>query len=165
MRALVTTSALLFLTSCATMVNGRYQQVKVDSFPGHAAIAVECGAAPHDGGFTPATLTLPRRADTCEVVLSKEGYVDRAVVFERQVSRATAANRIAGVPVAMIGAVVGIFIDDTIGLDGDVTVAGWTGGMEAGSAPGRQIDKHTGGAYKWVPADVFVTLIRREPEQ
>lgn len=167
MRRLLTAVGFLALTSCATMVNGKYQQVKVDSFPGHAAIAVECGTAPHDGGFTPARLKLPRAAATCQVTLTKDGYNTRVFAFERQRSGALRVNAVAGAPVALVGALFGLVIGDFIGLDdgSDLASFGWGAGLELGAAPGRQIDKHTGGAWKWVPGDVFITLFRTEAPQ
>ncbi len=160
MKTIVPAAALLVLTSCATMVNGRYQDVKVDSYPAGAAIAVDCGKASHDGGTTPTTLRLPRRAEACTLKLSKAGYREREFVFERQLSRAVSANTVAAAPVAVVTAVAGAIVASELALSDDVIGFGWDVGLTLGSAPGRQIDKQTGGAYKWVPGDVFIVLYR-----
>ncbi len=163
MKSALAVAGILFCTSCATMVNGRYQQVKVDSYPGHAAIVVACGEAAANGGFTPATLKLPRSAPTCQVTVSKEGYREHVVVFERQESRANRVTAVVGVPLGVVGAFFGLVVGDFIGLDEDLVGPGWGLGRALGEAPVRRADQHTGGAYKWVPGDVFITLIRPEP--
>ena len=155
----------LLCSSCATMINGRFQTVQVSSHPSGAQIEVDCGDAPRRGGVTPAAVTLHRAAEECSVTLSKEGYQTARFPLERQRSRAVGANKVLAVPVALVTAVVGGIIGEEVFNDGEGGVeAGFGAGIELGAAPGRQIDKHTGGAYKWVPGKVYLILIRPESE-
>jgi hypothetical protein len=93
---------LLLLSACATAINTPYQHVPVTSDPPGAFVIVDCGKAPHDGGVTPAAVTLDRAAEHCAITLSKQGYEPKSIAFERQTSRVVAANR-------GLGVVTGIF--------------------------------------------------------
>jgi hypothetical protein len=159
-RRILAALVLVSCAGCATMVNGRNEEVPVDSYPSGAKVAVDCGEVPRDGGATPSRVILARIATECRVTLTKDGYEPKVVTFHREESRAVAANRIAGAPVGFIGAVVGFLFGSNYGVEEELGSAGWAGGVAAGSAPGNQIDKHTGGAYKQVPGEVFVTLVR-----
>jgi hypothetical protein len=159
-RRILAALVLASCAGCATMVNGRNEEVPVNSYPSGANVAVDCGDVPRDGGTTPSRVTLARIATDCKVTLTKIGYEPKVVTFHREDSRAVAVNKIAGAPVGFIGAVAGFLFGGNYGVEEELGAAGWSGGVAAGSAPGNQIDKHTGGAYKQVPGEVFVTLVR-----
>lgn len=152
--------ALLSLTGCATAINGRNEQVPVDSYPAGAKVAVDCGDVPREGGVTPTKVLLARIAENCSVRLTKDGFEPKVVQFHRVESRAVRANKIAAAPLAAFGALVGFFLGSDNGLADDLGSAGWRAGEAVGEAPGRAVDQHTGGAYKQVPGEVYVTLVR-----
>src|SRR4051794_26171635 len=97
-------AVILLATGCASMVNGRYQQVPVDSFPSGAKVEVDCGDSKHEGGTTPAVLALQRGADHCNIRLMKDGYAAKSIAFERRDSRAKMLNAIPGVAAGVVGA-------------------------------------------------------------
>lgn len=151
---------LLACSGCATMINGRNEEVPVDSFPSGAKVAVDCGDVPRDGGATPARVLLARIAEKCSVTLTKDGYEPKVVTFHREESRAGVANKVAAAPLGFFAAITGYFLGSDNGLADDLAAAGWNAGTAAGAAPGRAVDKRTGGAYKQVPGEVYVTLVR-----
>ena len=163
MRCMLAATAFLLLvcSGCATAINGRYESVPVDSFPRGADIEVACGSSPQHPGVTPATVKLERRASECRLILSKHGYDPQEIVFEKQTSRATQMNKVIGFPVGLIAAIgLGVLIPDAIMPAEDTMGAGFEAGTQLGAAPANQVDKHLGGAYKWVPGDLYVVLIR-----
>jgi hypothetical protein len=159
-RRILAAVALFTCAGCATMVNGRNEVVPVDSFPSGANVAVDCGDVPRDGGTTPTRVTLARGATECRVTLTKRGYEPKVVTFQRQESRATAINKVAGAPVGIFAAMLGYFAGMDNGYGETFGSAGWELGSAAGTAPGNAVDRRTGAAYKQVPGDVYVTLVR-----
>jgi len=142
------------------MINGRSQEVPIDSFPAGAQVEVMCGDAPKDGGTTPTVVKLPRAADHCTIRLLKECYKERYVDFGRVPSNASLVNAVPGVLLGTMGALIGAFSNP------DDMDEGWKIGYALGHTPGQAIDEHTGGAYKLEPKKVFVVLTREpEPEQ
>ena len=164
MRQVLLLSMMLLLSCCATMVNGTKEQIPVKSDPPGAVVTVECGNAPLYGGLTPAVVTVERKADPCELIIAKEGYVEEHVALIRELSRATLANKVPGAVFGSLLAVIGaaIEIDSGGDVDGQLVGPAWEGGMYLGSAPGNAIDQRTGAAYKHTPKEVFVKL--RTPE-
>jgi len=148
----------LLASGCASMVNGRWQDVPVDSFPSGANVTVDCGEAKRNGGTTPTVVKLQRGADHCTLYVSKEQYKERTVDFHRERSAMTKGNSVPGVLVGIVGWVITGF-DDL-----DLANAGYKAGYALGSAPGAAVDEHTGAAYKLGPSKVFVTLIREAQE-
>lgn len=161
MKMRFTFAALLLCTGCASMINGRWETVPVESFPSGARVKVACGAAPADGGVTPTRIQVERRAQDCRVTLAKDGYEPQEIVFERQLSRATVGNKIAAAPLGLVAAfgLAWINIDDFDAIEGAME-----GGVWLGSAPANHVDKRTGGAYKQVPGELYVVLIRSPKE-
>lgn len=161
----LTVAALLLCSGCASMINGRWETVPVDSFPSGAKVSVACGAAPADGGLTPTRIQVERRARDCRVTLTKDGYEPQEVTFERQMSRATDANKVVAAPVGIFAALgLAILIPEEIMSIDEALGGGFTGGVTLGAAPANQIDKHTGGAYKQVPGELYVILVRSPKE-
>lgn len=148
---------LLFLASgCATMVNGTHQNVAVDSQPRGARVRVDCGGLRSEA-VTPAVVTLQRAAEHCSLTLSKSGYAEQTVIFERQRSRATRINRVPGVVAGVVLSTIGFIVEYDGGLAGGAE-AGWEVGNAVGTMPAEAVDARTGGAYKQVPERVAVRL-------
>jgi hypothetical protein len=76
----------LLATGCATVQNGRYQQVPVNTDPAGAEVRVACGGttATH---VTPVVLRLPRGAEVCSLTLTKAGYRTEQVEFDTSASK------------------------------------------------------------------------------
>ena len=167
MRTVLSVTALLFLTSCATMVNGKYQTAEIDSYPAGAKAVLNCDGTSKDIGVTPASVKLLRAARNCSITLTRDGYVAKEVVLEKQQSRAMDADRAIAIPVGIVTALFSFALFDSIGLEpeDDAVAGSFAAGVEGGSAPLRQLDKHLGGAWKWVPGKLFIILLRPEQPQ
>lgn len=74
-------AVVVFTQACATVHNGRYQEVRVVSDPAGADVEVRCGK-PQPAVVTPATVRLPRRVEECSLVLSRDGFQPETVVFD-----------------------------------------------------------------------------------
>jgi hypothetical protein len=79
-------AVVMFTQGCATLHNGRHQNVSVVSDPAGATVEVRCGKA-QPAAVTPATVRLPRKVEECSITLSKPGFQSETVVF------ATSPNR------------------------------------------------------------------------
>jgi hypothetical protein len=153
----------LVATGCATAVNRPTEQIPVRSEPPGAVVSVDCGNAPLYGGTTPTVIEVPRTAEQCSITIAKEGFVEQRVDFERQLSRATAVNRVGGVVGGTFLAAIALVLTfDNSWIDAQFVSDAYSGGEYIGSAAGNAIDRKTGGAYKWVPGEVSVTLARDE---
>lgn len=132
------------------------------SEPAGAVVSIECGNVPIYGGVTPTVITVPRAAQPCGITIAKEGYVETRVKFERQFSRAGAANKVAAAPVGVLFGLVGMAIAGAAGtsyIDQDaIGNIGYDIGTSVGAMPANKIDEKSGGAYKQVPGEVNVTL-------
>jgi hypothetical protein len=74
--------AMAILTQgCATVHHGSYQEVMVVSDPAGAGVEVRCGKA-QPAAVTPVTVRLPRRADACSLVLTRDGFQSETVTFD-----------------------------------------------------------------------------------
>ena len=74
-------AVVLFTQGCATVHNGRHQEVRVVSDPAGASVEVRCGK-PQPAAVTPATIRLPRRVDQCSLILTRTGFRSETVVFD-----------------------------------------------------------------------------------
>lgn len=80
--SLRTLVAVVILTQgCATVHNGRHQDIRVDTNPAGAAVDVRCGK-PQPAAVTPATVRLPRRVEECSLVLTLAGFHPETVTFD-----------------------------------------------------------------------------------
>jgi hypothetical protein len=159
-RALFSAAVVFAAARCATLVNTATEKIPVRSTPAGAVVSVDCGNAPLYGGVTPTTITVPRAASPCSITLAKEGYVATRVDFQRQLSRATSANKVAAAPVGILAAVLGFVLTSEIqGLNPDA-IAGsiYSAGTAVAAAPADAFDARNGGAFKQVPGEVDVTL-------
>jgi len=143
---------------CATVANDQRENIPIRSEPAGAVVSVNCGNAPIYGGVTPAVIIIERTADPCSVTIAKDGYEEKTVDMERQISRATAGNKVPGVITAALFGLVVLIVDlDGHGRGGDVIDAA-EGGMALGEGAANAVDRKTGAAYKHVPGEIFVRL-------
>lgn len=70
--------AMFVFTSCATIVRGSSQDLKISSTPTNARVLVD----DEDRGSTPTTLTLDR-GDDYQITFQKEGYEDETVNIDQ----------------------------------------------------------------------------------
>ena len=70
---------------CATVQNGRHQEVSVVTDPAGATVDVRCGKS-QPAALTPTTVRLPRRVEECSLLLTMPGFQSETVVFESSVS-------------------------------------------------------------------------------
>jgi hypothetical protein len=139
------------------MVNGTHQEVPVRSDPSGARVRYDCGDSRGEV-TTPATITLQRAAEHCSLTVTKAGYADQTVVFERQRSKATEVNRVPGAIAGATLGFIGLFFASDGGDPDGVAEVGWAVGNAAATVPAEAIDAKTGGAYKQVPKKVYVRL-------
>jgi hypothetical protein len=79
---LKTVAVVVILTQgCASVHNGRHQEIKVITDPAGASVEVHCGK-PQPAAVTPVTVRLPRRAEQCSLVLTRPGFHSETVVFD-----------------------------------------------------------------------------------
>ena len=108
----------MFAQGCATVQNGRHQELKVDSDPAGATVEVRCGK-PQPAAVTPATVRLPRRADPCSLILTLPGFDSETVMFDSVPSRWVWANFAGPIAGGAIGATRHsdqAFVDHLIGV-------------------------------------------------
>jgi hypothetical protein len=74
--------AVVILTQgCATLHNGRYQEIRVVTDPAGATVEVRCGKQ-QPAAVTPTTVRLPRRVEQCSLILTQPGFYSETVVFD-----------------------------------------------------------------------------------
>jgi hypothetical protein len=104
-RFVATAMCTLFSLNCASIIHQTTQQVPIKSDPPGAAMTVSCGDVNNDPKLiTPAVVTLHRKPDHCSVTLRKEGYADKFLAFDKQMSGLYIAN-------ILIGGIVGFIVD------------------------------------------------------
>jgi hypothetical protein len=165
MRMLLAVAATLLATSCATLINGRDQDVPVTSLPEGASIVVEClSDGPRQAGVTPAIVKLHRSAEECRLTLSKDGYDDATVAFRRIPSRAAAANI---APSAVLGVLTGLVAAIPVALSDsgseNAVEAVGQAGYVAGSSVPYAVDERTGAGYRQIPERVELVLVPKPP--
>lgn len=78
--------AMVILTQgCATLHNGRHQEVRVVTDPPGATVEVRCGE-PQPVAVTPTTVRLPRRVEQCSLILPRAGFHSETVVSDSSLS-------------------------------------------------------------------------------
>lgn len=78
-------AVVLVAQGCATVHNGRDQEISVITDPAGASVEVRCGK-PQPVAVTPATVR-PRRARECSLILTRSGSQPETVVFDSSPSR------------------------------------------------------------------------------
>jgi hypothetical protein len=150
--ALLLTGCLL--SSCATITRGPNEVVSVESTPSGANATIRCAGNISVTGTTPARLTIPRKADGCNVNIEKSGMKTQNVQLERGFTAAYWMNF-----APTLGLPIYVF---SVGLSGsDSTATGWLIAGLAGAA-GFIVDRATGAMYDHDPHVVNVTL---QPQQ
>jgi len=154
MRSLALLLIGCILSSCATITHGRDEVISVESSPSGAIATIRCAGNISASGTTPARLTIPRKADGCNINIEMSGRTTQNVQIERGFSAAYWLNLAPtlGLPVYLY----------SVGLSGsDSTAAGWLILGVAGAA-GLIVDRVTGAMYDHDPHVINVTL---QPQQ
>jgi hypothetical protein len=142
------------LSSCATISHGSHEIISVESSPSGASATIRCAGNISVSGTTPARLTIPRKADGCNVNIEKSGMKTQNVQIERGFTAAYWMNfaPTLGLPIYLLGE----------GLGGsDSTANAWLIVGLAGAA-GFIVDRVTGALYDHDPHVINVTL---QPQQ
>jgi hypothetical protein len=142
-------AVVLFTQGCATLHNGRHQEIMVVSDPAGADVEVHCGKM-QPAAVTPATVRLPRRVEQCSLILTRAGFQSETVVFESSPSGwvwTNFAGPIAGGTSGMTRHSDQAFVDFLVGA--------FVGGVGFG------IDALTGAMWELEPARVERKLVPR----
>lgn len=142
------------LSSCATITHGRDEVISVESSPSGASATIRCAGNISVNGTTPARLTIPRKADGCNVNIEKSGMKTQNVQIERGFTATYWLNfaPTLGLPIYVLSE----------GIWGTGSGAnGWVIVGLAGAA-GLIIDRATGAIYDHDPHVINVTL---QPQQ
>ena len=152
MRRTIAALVVVATTGCATVANDQREKIPVRSDPPGAVVSVDCGNAPIYGGLTPAVIIIERTAEPCSVTVAKEGFSEKTIDLQRQVSRATAGNAVTGV---ITGTLFGL-----LAVLGDSSMVGEAAedGYRLGEGAANAIDFKTGAAWKHVPGEIVVKL-------
>jgi len=154
-------AAALLAAGCASMVNGRFQDINVGSSPPGAAITLACaGVEPQHAGYTPATIRLRRSDEGCWIAISKLGYEEEMIWFQRVRSAATVLD---AVPAAVLGGITGLVVRLPAELILPKESAEELGeaAFAAGASVPYAVDERSGAAFKQVPDGVRVELVPR----
>ncbi|HVE70530.1 MAG TPA: hypothetical protein VNI54_04110 [Thermoanaerobaculia bacterium] len=122
-------AVLMFAQGCATVHNGRHQEVSVVTDPAGADVEVRCGRK-QPPRVTPTTVRLPRSVDDCSIVLTREGFQPETVVFDPTPNRWYWANLAGPIGGGTVGATRGsdqAFVDFLIGA----AIGGFGFGLDA----------------------------------
>lgn len=84
-------AVIILMQGCATVHNGRHQEVRVTTDPAGATVEVRCGK-PQPAAVTPATVRLPRRVEQCSLILTRAGFHTETVEFDSRPSGWVWAN-------------------------------------------------------------------------
>ena len=109
--------AALLATGCATVRNGRMQEVPVQTDPAGAEVRVVCGrnTSTH---VTPVVLRLPRGAEECNLTLVKPGYRSEKIEFTTSVEKGFWWNFVpvgVAIPISMSRGSDQAFVDFLVG--------------------------------------------------
>ena len=96
-------AVVIFTQGCATVHNGRHQEISVVTDPAGASVEVRCGKV-QPAAVTPTTVRLPRRVEECSLILTRPGFHSETVVFESSASGWVWANFAAPAAGGTIGA-------------------------------------------------------------
>jgi hypothetical protein len=154
MRSLALLLIGCLLSSCATITHGRDEVISVESNPSGATATIRCAGNISASGTTPARLTIPRKADACNVNIEKSGMKTQNVTLERGFTAGYWMNfaPTLGLPIYVLSE--GIWASSSTG-------AGWLIVGLAGAA-GFVVDRVTGAMYDHDPHVINVTL---QPQQ
>src|SRR3954470_22478531 len=74
-------AVVILTTGCATVHNGRYQEISVVTDPPGASVDIRCGAS-QPAAVTPTTVRLPRGVRQCSLNLTHPGFQSETVLFD-----------------------------------------------------------------------------------
>jgi hypothetical protein len=158
MRRLLLLLLALVTVRCATVTLGRYQTVPVESNPSGAAVRVSCGDYERDAGVTPVKVELLRKAETCTLTLTKDGYEPETVEFQRGRSAMVYGNIVPGFFTGTLtGAGAGLVAVLAEASD-EVIIGAFAAGFATGAGLPALVDEATGAMYKHQPERVEVAL-------
>jgi hypothetical protein len=140
---------------CASMANGRFERIEVESTPAGTDVNVICDGARVDSGVTPASLRIRRGSASCELGLAHDGYESATVPLVRAIAPMYWANLV--LAAAMIPA---IQVNSDGGIGSGAVSAG-LGAVSVGGLAGLVIDRNNGSMYRHTPQRVEVTLRRK----
>lgn len=139
--------AVVILTQgCATLHNGRHQEIRVVTDPAGATVEVRCGKQ-QPMAVTPAMVRLPRRVEQCSLILTRPGFHSETVVFESSLSGRAWGNFAAPI----VGAASGTTRQSDQAF-GDFFLGALVGGAGFG------VDALTGAMWQLEPARVEIQL-------
>ena len=95
--AVLVFSSAIFISGCATIINGTSQKIQVSSEPAGAAVSVDGG----DACTTPVRLRLERRRDHT-LILAKDGYETQSIKILHVLSEAVCGNMFLGGPLGWV---------------------------------------------------------------
>lgn len=102
--------AVVLLTSCSSIIEGRSQTLSFTSSPVGAACALTRNGVPIGNVTTPGGVVVEKTKHNIQVVCSKEGYEDSTVLLKSEVAGATFGN-------ILLGGGIGWAIDSASGAD------------------------------------------------
>jgi hypothetical protein len=79
-------------TGCATLLTRPTQGIPVSSTPTGAHTSLECDGVTTPGGDTPTVIQVQRRAESCVITLSREGFEPQSIALEQKVDPRFWAN-------------------------------------------------------------------------
>jgi hypothetical protein len=147
--ALTASCAALLSSGCATIAQGRYQSIHVETNPPAARVSVTGPLRKTKGAAlefsTPGFVVLHRKERRVVLRIDKDGYEPVEVALKRSASGWTP-----------FGAASLLGVGAAASIEGSAAAALAIGGIYAGISVG--IDLATGAAYRLSPADVSLTL-------
>lgn len=143
------------LSSCATITHGSHEVVTVESSPSGASATIRCAGNISVSGTTPARLTIPRKADGCNVNIEMSGMKTQNVTLERGFTGLYWMNF-----APTLGLPIYVLSEGPFG-GSDSTATGWLIVGLAGAA-GFIVDRVSGAMYDHDPHVINVTL---QPQQ
>lgn len=149
--ALLCFCAVLLSSGCATIANGRYQRVRVETDPPAAKVSVQGTRKLSKGVLqfeTPGEVSLHRKEKHVVLRIEKDGYEPAEVALRRTLGAWAPAG---GAGFLVLGVLTGRVPDGGGAVFGHVVGSVWLG-VSVG------IDLLTGSAYRLDPSKVSLTL-------
>jgi hypothetical protein len=141
--------AALFLGGCGTLIHRPSDAIYVTSNPAGAEASIICVGG-SDRGITPVKLVIPRKADGCNLTVSRDGYRPTRLPMERGFSWGYWTN-FALSPILFVA---------VKGDDRDPGYGAFAAALAGGV--GFLVDQYFGGKWDHEPEEVIVDL-EREP--
>lgn len=119
-RAVIAAGLLAGLGSCSTVIEGKTQELSINSVPpGADCVVIRKGAVLARVPLTPGTVTIEKNRHDINVICHKDGFLTASAYDSADIAAATFGN-------VVVGGVVGVGIDAATGsvdkYDSDITV-------------------------------------------